>query len=32
VKVATPAEFRKLIHDEVLKWKDVAQTAGIRVE
>ena len=32
VKIIKPAEFRKLIHDEVLKWKDVAKTADIRVE
>ena len=32
VQIATPGEFRKLIHDEVLKWKDVAKTAGIRVD
>ena len=28
----TPAEFRKLIHDDVKKWSDVAKQAGIRVE
>ena len=28
----TPAEFRKLIHDEVKKWADIAKQAGIRVE
>lgn len=28
----TPAEFRKMIHDEVKKWSDVAKQAGIRVE
>jgi tripartite-type tricarboxylate transporter receptor subunit TctC len=32
VKIAPPPEFRKLIHDEVLKWKDVAKTAGIHVQ
>jgi len=28
----TPAEFRKMIHDDVKKWSDVAKQAGIRVE
>jgi tripartite-type tricarboxylate transporter receptor subunit TctC len=32
VKISTPGEFRTLIHDEVVKWKGVAKTAGIRVE
>lgn len=28
----TPAEFRKMIHDDVKKWTDVSKQAGIRVE
>ena len=28
----TPAEFRKMIHDDLKKWSDVARQAGIRVE
>jgi tripartite-type tricarboxylate transporter receptor subunit TctC len=32
VKIIKPAEFRKLIHDEVVKWTDVAKTAGIKVQ
>ena len=28
----TPAEFRKIVHDDVKKWKEVARTAGIRVK
>jgi tripartite-type tricarboxylate transporter receptor subunit TctC len=27
----TPAAFRKLIHDELVKWREVAQQAGIKV-
>lgn len=29
---ASPEEFRKLIHDEVLKWRSVAQSAGLRMQ
>jgi len=32
VRLATPAEFRKFIHDEVRKWTGVARDAGIRVQ
>ena len=28
----TPAEFRKMIHDDLKKWTDVAKQAGIRLE
>jgi tripartite-type tricarboxylate transporter receptor subunit TctC len=28
----TPAEFRKMVHDDRKKWADVAQQAGIRVQ
>jgi tripartite-type tricarboxylate transporter receptor subunit TctC len=31
-KALTPAEFRKLIHDDVKKWTGVARQAGIRVQ
>ena len=29
---AMPEEFRKIIRDEVTKWKSVAQSAGIKVQ
>lgn len=29
---AMPEEFRKIIHDEVIKWKSVAHSAGIQVQ
>lgn len=29
---ATPQEFRKIITEEVIKWKSVAQSAGIQVQ
>ena len=29
---ATPDEFRKIIRDEVIKWKSVAQSAGIQIQ
>jgi len=32
VRILTPAELRKLIHDEVKKWTGVAKQAGIRVQ
>jgi len=32
LKNMTPDEFRKLIHDEVVKWTSVATTADIRVQ
>jgi tripartite-type tricarboxylate transporter receptor subunit TctC len=32
VRIVTPAELRKLIHDEVKKWTGVAKQAGIRVQ
>jgi tripartite-type tricarboxylate transporter receptor subunit TctC len=28
----TPAEFRKMVHNDVKMWRGVAQTAGIRVQ
>jgi len=31
-QVMTPAELRKMIHDDRKKWADVAQQAGIRVQ
>ena len=32
IRIITPAEFRKFIHDEVTKWTGVAKQAGIRVQ
>ncbi len=32
INIIKPAEFRKLIHDEVVKWTDVAKTAEIKVQ
>lgn len=29
---ATPDEFRKIIRDEVIKWKSVAQSAGLQLQ
>lgn len=29
---STPAEFRKMIHDDIIKWRSVAKTAGIVVK
>lgn len=31
-RILSPAEFRKLIHDDVKKWSQVAKEAGIRVQ
>jgi tripartite-type tricarboxylate transporter receptor subunit TctC len=31
-QMLTPAEFRKMVHDDVKMWRGVAQTAGIRVQ
>ena len=31
-RTISPADFRKLIHNDVKKWKDVAKSAGIRVK
>jgi tripartite-type tricarboxylate transporter receptor subunit TctC len=28
----TPTEFRKMVHDDVKRWRGVAQTAGIRLK
>jgi tripartite-type tricarboxylate transporter receptor subunit TctC len=30
-QLLTPAEMRKMVHDDVKRWRGVAQTAGIRV-
>jgi tripartite-type tricarboxylate transporter receptor subunit TctC len=30
--IVTPAEFRKMIHDDVKKWTEVAKRAGIHVQ
>ena len=32
IRIVTPAEFRKFVHDEVRKWTVVAKQAGIRVQ
>jgi len=32
IRIITPTEFRKFIHDEVKKWTGVAKEAGIRVQ
>jgi tripartite-type tricarboxylate transporter receptor subunit TctC len=32
IRILTPAELRKFIHDEVKKWTGVAKEAGIRVQ
>ena len=32
VKIITPAEFRKHIHEEVIKWTRVAKEADIKVQ
>jgi tripartite-type tricarboxylate transporter receptor subunit TctC len=31
-RMIAPAEFRKMIHDDVKKWSEVAKTAGIHVQ
>ena len=31
-QMLTPAEMRKMVHDDVKRWRGVAQTAGIRVQ
>ena len=31
-QILTPAEMRKMVHDDVMRWRGVAQTAGIRVK
>jgi len=31
-QITTPAEIRKMIHEDVKKWTDVAKTAGIKVK
>jgi tripartite-type tricarboxylate transporter receptor subunit TctC len=31
-RIMAPAEIRKLIHSDVKKWKDVAKSAGIKVQ
>lgn len=31
-EITTPAEIRKMIHDDIKKWTDVAKTAGIKVK
>jgi tripartite-type tricarboxylate transporter receptor subunit TctC len=32
IRIVTPAEFRRFVHDEVRKWTVVAKQAGIRVQ
>ena len=32
IRIVTPAQFRKVIHDDVKKWAGVAKQAGIRVQ
>jgi hypothetical protein len=31
-RIISPADFRKMIHNDVKKWKDVAASAGIHVK
>ena len=31
-QIVTPVEFRKIIHDDVQKWREVAKSAGIQVK
>jgi tripartite-type tricarboxylate transporter receptor subunit TctC len=31
-RTIAPAEFRKMIHDDVKKWSEVAKKAGIHVQ
>ncbi|MGQ0752252.1 MAG: tripartite tricarboxylate transporter substrate binding protein [Betaproteobacteria bacterium] len=31
-RIVSPAEFRKMIHNDVKKWRDVAKSAGIKVQ
>jgi tripartite-type tricarboxylate transporter receptor subunit TctC len=32
IKIGTPAEFGKLIHDELAQWTEVARTANIKAD
>jgi tripartite-type tricarboxylate transporter receptor subunit TctC len=32
VQLLTPTEMRKMVHDDVERWRGVARTAGIRVQ